>query len=99
MFGDVNITVQDGGLGLASSGEGVHVKIGASPAGPDPVIIRGGMTAARIKELLGLSPLADAAMLSAENGAGKIICLPVAASTAGTVGAVTKDDAATGSGT
>ena len=46
MFGDVNITVQDGGLGLASSGEGVHVKIGASPAGPDPVIIRGGMTAA-----------------------------------------------------
>ncbi|MEA4892646.1 MAG: DUF2586 family protein [Peptococcaceae bacterium] len=99
MYGDVEITVQDGGLGLTSSGTGVHVKIGASPAAAEQVIIRGSMTAARIKELLGLSPLADSAMLSVANGADRIICLPVAPSTAGTVGPVTKGTASTGGGT
>ena len=46
------------------------------------------MTAAKIKERLGLSPLADAVMDSVQWGAARIYCLPVSATEAGTLGEV-----------
>ena len=54
------------------------------------------MTAAKIKERLGLSPLADAAMDSVEWGSARLYCIPVAASTEGTIGVVTKTGTGTG---
>lgn len=92
MLRDVKTIVTDNLLGINSSkGDGVHVKIGASPVvSSTPIIITGSMSAAKIKAKLGLSPLADAAMDAVDWGSNLIICIPVAASTAGTLGAVTK---------
>ena len=39
---------------------------------------------------MGLSPLADAVMDAVQGGAARVFCIPVAASTAGTIGEVTK---------
>lgn len=99
MLRDVNTSVSDGLLSSGSvSGDGVHVKIGASPiTSNDPIVIKGTMDANKIKELLGLSPLADMAMDSVENGSSRILCIPVAASTDGTVGDITKTGTGTGS--
>lgn len=90
MLRDVKTTVTDGLLGITSDkGTGVHIKIGASPKeSSSPIIILGNMTATKIKDKLGLSPLADAVMDSVENGSNRILCIPVKASTAGTVGDV-----------
>lgn len=98
MLRDVKTVVSDGGLGLSSTkGEGVHLKIGVSPITSDvPIVITGNMSDKKIKERLGLSPLADACMDSVENGSNMIYCLPVAASIDGTVGEVEKQ--ATGGG-
>ena len=87
MLRDVRHMVTDGLLGLSGDqGEGVHIKIGVSPVkSKSPVIITGNSTAAKIKEKLGLSPLADSVMDSCENGAGKVICIPAGASTKGTI--------------
>ncbi len=91
MLRDVNTTVTDGGLGISvTSGIGSHVKIGASHVTDAMVTIVAGMSAKRIKYLLGESPLADACMDSLENGAAVIYCLPVDASTAGTSSAIEK---------
>ncbi len=49
------------------------------------------MTADTLKERLGRSPLADSVMDSVQFGAARVYCLPVAASTAGTVGEVEKE--------
>lgn len=96
---DVSITVTDGQLATAS-GEGVHVKIGVSPVSTtEPLVIKGSYGAKRIQSILGLSPLADACMDSVENGAGLIYCIPVKASTDGSVGTVAKitaDETGTG---
>ncbi len=99
MLRDVNTIITDGGLGADTvKGEGVHVKIGVSPIVSDvPIIITGSMDAKKIKEKLGLSPLADACMDSVENGSNMIYCLPVAASVPGTVGEVTKTGTGLGS--
>lgn len=98
MLRDVRYTVTDGQLHQAGQqGTGIQVKIGASPvSAAEPVVVNGTMSAAKIRELLGLCPLADAVMDSVENGASKVLCLPVAASTAGTVSEVTASDAAGG---
>lgn len=90
MLRDVRHTVTDGLLGISSErGQGVHVKIGVSPvASEQAVSIMGNMSAAKIRERLGHSPLADRVMDSVENGANRIYCFPVAASIAGTVLAV-----------
>lgn len=90
MLRDVRFSITDGQLQLSSQqGTGVHVKIGASPvADIDPIVITGTMSAAKMKEKLGLSPLTDAVMDSVECGAAKVLCIPVTASTAGTVSAV-----------
>jgi hypothetical protein len=95
---DVTTQVTDGLLGLGGEkGDGVHVKIGVSPVVSDtPVIITGDMDATKIKARLGLSPLADAAMDSVENGSNRILCIPVKASTDGTLGAVDKTITGTG---
>lgn len=95
---DVTTTITDGLLGMSrAKGTGVHFKIGASPIVSDaPVMITGSMDAARIKSRLGLSPLADAAMLSVDFGADQIYCLPVQASTPGTLGTVKKTGTGTG---
>ncbi len=92
MLRDVNTTITDGGLGVdTAKGEGIHFKIGVSPVVSDvPIVITGSMNAKKIKEKLGLSPLADACMDSVENGSSMIYCLPVAASIPGTVDDVVK---------
>lgn len=99
MLRDVTHKVTDGLLGLSTTkGDGLHVKIGVSPiTSVTPVLITGDMTAAKIKTALGLSPLADAAMDSVQWGSNKLYCIPVAASTAGTVGAPTKTGTGFGS--
>lgn len=92
MLRDVSHTIADGQLGLANqTGTGIHVKIGVSSVVADePLIITGTMSVKRIKEKLGLSPLADAVMDSVENGSSKIYCLPVKAGSSGTVSEVKK---------
>lgn len=55
-----------------------------------PIIITGDMDATKIKDRLGLSPLADAVMDSVQFGASRIYCLPVSATTAGELGIVSK---------
>lgn len=98
MLRDVTTTVSDGLLGLSGEkGDGVHVKIGVSSVTADsPIVITGDMDAAKIKTRLGLSPLADAVMLSVENGSNRILCIPVTPSTAGTIGTITKTGTGTG---
>lgn len=92
MLRDVRHEVTDGLLGITTDkGEGVHVKIGVSPIQSDSyVIITGNMTAQKIKERLGLSPLADKTMDSVENGSARVLCIPVAASVAGTITRITQ---------
>ena len=99
MLRDVKTTVSDGLLGFATAtGDGLSVKIGASPIVSNaPVIITGDMDAGEIRERLGLSPLADAAMDAVQSGAGRIFCIPVAAATAGTLPPVTKEGKGGGS--
>lgn len=96
---DVTTTISDGLLASQSEqGDGVHVKIGASSIVSDtPIVITGRMSAAKIRSLLGYSPLADAVMDSVAWGAARVLCLPVAASTAGTLGNVTKIGTGNGS--
>ncbi|MDL2288272.1 DUF2586 domain-containing protein [Oscillospiraceae bacterium OttesenSCG-928-F05] len=91
MLRDVITTVSDGLLGFdGEKGDGTHVKIGASPVESDkPIVISGNMTVSSIREKLGLCPLADKVMDSVENGASKILCIPVAPSVQGSIGAVT----------
>lgn len=82
---DVIHTITDGLMGYGTSGTGVHIKIGASPVqSSEPVIINNASVESMTKKL-GLSPLRDAVMDSAENGAAKIICIPVTPSVQGTV--------------
>lgn len=98
MLRDVNTIITDGGLSVdTTKGEGIHFKIGVSPIESDiPIVITGGMDAKKIKEKLGLSPLADACMDSIENGSNIIYCLPVAASVNGEIGVVTKEGSGLG---
>ena len=92
MLRDVKHTVTDGLLGFATAtGDGKSLKIGVSPIVSDtPIIITGDMDATKIKDRLGLSPLADAVMDSVQFGASRIYCLPVSATTAGKLGIVSK---------
>lgn len=85
MLNEVRHTVTDGLLGLSKTGgSGTHVKIGAAPvSGMDPVIITAGMSLSKIHDRLGLSPLADRVMDSIENGAARILCIPVKGTTDG----------------
>ena len=98
MLNDVNVNVTDGLLKLSElKGDGVHVKIGASPVtSGTPILITGDMTPANIRALLGYCPLADKVIDSVENGANVIYCIPVAATTAGTAGTVTSVKTGTG---
>ena len=90
MLRDVNHHVTDGLLGFdTQKGDGLSVKIGVSPVVSNiPVIITGDMDAAKIKSRLGLSPLADAVMDSVQFGANRVYCIPVSATTAGTISQV-----------
>lgn len=96
MLNDVKQTVTDGLLGLSEkSGNGLHVKIGASPiVSTEPIAITNVMNLTKIREKLGYSPLADSVMDSIENGSVKILCIPVKASTDGTITTGTKECAA-----
>lgn len=95
---DVNISITEGGLGsVAESGEGVHIKIGASPVVSSGYItIRGSMDHKKIKELLGNCPLADAVMDSISAGSNLIYCYPVSPAVAGTISEVTAVKSGTG---
>lgn len=98
MFGDVTAAVSDGLLGFETEkGTGIFVAVGAS-SGPTgkTITITGNMGTGRVRELLGLSPLADSVMDSLENGANCIYCIPVAATTAGTIGEIKKTVTGTG---
>ena len=77
MYGDVNVTVEDGNLGRSSStGSGVQFKIGISNIeSTTPILITGSMDAKKIKEKVGNTPLADACIDSVENGAATIYCI------------------------
>lgn len=99
MYGDVNATVEDGNLGRSSAtGSGTQFKIGISNIKSSvPILITGTMDAKKIKSLVGATPLADACIDSVENGASTIYCIPVEATTQGTVGDVTSKK--TGNGT
>lgn len=99
MLRDVTHIVSDGLLGAATStGDGLHVKIGASPVASDkPIVITGGMSAATIKQRLGLSPLADAAMDSVQFGANRMYCIPVNAAMPGMIGEVKRETTGSGS--
>lgn len=99
MLRDVRHNISDGLLGFATAtGDGLHIKIGVSPIVSDkPITVLGSMGADKIKSVLGLSPLADAVMDSVQGGAARIYCIPVAATTAGTVGTVKHEG--TGGGT
>lgn len=99
MYGDVNATVEDGNLGRSSStGTGTQFKIGVSGVKTTtPILITGTMDAKKIKEKVGITPLADACIDSVEWGASNIYGVPVAATTQGTVGEVTA--VKTGNGT
>ncbi len=98
MLRDVKTNVSDGLLGFSTeTGDGIHIKIGVSSMESDtPIMITGDMDAAKIKSRLGLSPLTDAAMDAVQWGAGQIFCIPVAASTAGSVGEVKRAGNGTG---
>lgn len=87
---DVRHEVTDGLLGISTEkGQGVHVKIGVSPIVSDtPIIITGNMTVDKIRQRLGNSPLADKVMDSVEHGSARVLCLPVSATTAGTISPV-----------
>lgn len=99
MLRDVKTNVRDGLLGFSTeAGDGLHVKIGVSPIETDsPIIATSDMDADKIKSRLGFSPLADAVMDAVQWGAGRIICIPVAASSAGTVGEMKKEGKGIGS--
>ena len=92
MVRDVNTHVSDGLMGFATAtGDGVHIKIGASSVEAGvPVLITGDMDADKIRARLGLSPLSDAAMDAVLGGAAKFYCIPVAAAAAGMVGEISK---------
>lgn len=85
---DVNHIIEDGLLATETTGTGVHIKIGAAPAdiaAGGSVTIKGTDSINKIRAKLGYSPLADAVMTSTENGALKVICIPVTASVPGTI--------------
>lgn len=84
---DVIHTVTDGLMGFGNiSGTGVHIKIGASPVQSDePIIITSTRKLQYMTKNLGLSPLRDAVMDSVENGASRIICIPVNPSAQGEI--------------
>lgn len=91
MLRDVKTTIADGGLMGTPTGVGIHAKIGVSPIkSSTPIKITGTMSAKRIQETLGFSPLADAVMDSIENGASTIYCIPLPSSKDGTISTVTK---------
>ena len=88
MLNDVVHKISDGLMGFGNSdGTGVHIKVGASSVqSSEPITITSSKKLDYIKKKLGLSPLTDAVMDSIENGAAKIICIPV---TPGTDGVIT----------
>lgn len=99
MYGDVNVALEDGNVGRSRfTGSGVQFKIGISnKKSSAPILVTGTMNAKKIKEKVGNTPLADACIDSVENGADTIYCIPVEATTQGTIGKVTVSS--TGEGT
>lgn len=91
MWSEVNNKVIDGNLQTAGeTGEGIHVKIGIGYANTTdyPIQITSKMRIDEIQEILGLSPLADSCIDAIDNGAKEIYCIPVAATSAGKIGAL-----------
>lgn len=90
MYGDVNVTVEDGNLGRSTgTGVGIQFKIGISNVeSSTPLLVTGSMNIKKIKEKLGETPLADACIDAVEWGASTIYNIPVKAGTAGEIGEV-----------
>lgn len=91
MWSEINETVEDGNLNLnANDGTGKCFKIGVSPMDAENIIkIKSGTSVAKVKELLGNSPLADSVITSLEFGAPEVYCVPVSASEKGKISDVT----------
>ena len=98
MYGDVNVSVEDGNLGKSGSvGIGTQFKIGVSSVTSDvPILITGTMTVKKIIEKLSHCPLADACIDSVEWGANEIYCIPVKADVDGDISEITHTGASTG---
>ena len=79
MYGDVNVTVEDGNLGRSTgTGVGIHFKIGVSNVeSGTPLLVTGSMNIKKIREKLGDTPLADACIDAVEWGASTIYNIPV----------------------
>ena len=92
MLSSVSVNVNDNRGGVGSGvGTGVHAKVGvAGVASSSPIAIRRGMKDEQVRELLGNSPLAEACIESLEWGAALIYCMPVTATTAGTISAAAR---------
>lgn len=95
---DVKHTVSDGLLNFRTDqGDGIHIKIGVAPVtSGSPIVITGDMDADKIKARLGLSPLADSVMDAVQFGAGRIYCIPVAATNKGSIGEIVHAGEGTG---
>lgn len=98
MYGDVNVTVEDGNLGRSTgTGVGIHFKIGVSNIeSGTPLLVTGSMNIKKIREKLGDTPLADACIDAVEWGASTIYNIPVKAGTTGEIGTV--EESKTGKG-
>lgn len=93
MYGDVNVTVEDGNLGRSTgTGVGIHFKIGVSNIESNaPLLVTGSMNIKKIKEKLGETPLADACIDAVEWGASTIYNMPIKAGTAGEIGGINEN--------
>lgn len=86
---NVDVTIQDGGLGLVANGNaGIHAKVGVSSKGTDNAIITIS-DPGKIRDLLGNGPLTDALGDSIQAGSQTIYAVKATGDIAGTVGAVT----------
>lgn len=86
---DVSVTVQDGALGIVSaSTSNIAVKVGVCSIGTVGQLYS--FTDKKtLVATLGTGPLVEAAALSLDTAGGPVYCVPVTASVAGTLGAVT----------
>lgn len=99
MISRVEVEVKDSKAGIGAQYiSGIHGKIGVSSVKvSEPIVIKNTMDTDKIKELLGNSPLADACIDSVDGGAQTIYCMPVVATSGGTISEVVHDG--TGKGT
>lgn len=88
MASDVNVIIEDGGLGLAGSASAPAVHMGTCSAGALNTLLGFG-TPEAVRSTLGSGPLVDALCLALARGGSPVYGVRVSATTAGASGAVT----------